>query len=74
MYNEKLSISLSPILFQFIKQYQQSHACKTRSEVIQKALKLLREEELEAYYSKASAEVDASFDVTNSDGLEDETW
>ncbi|MDJ0734134.1 MAG: hypothetical protein QNJ47_08650 [Nostocaceae cyanobacterium] len=33
--------------------------CKSRSQVIEKALKLLREKELEAAYRKASREVDA---------------
>lgn len=42
--------------------------------VIQQALELLQNKELEAAYQQASAEVDPDWDVTMSDGLSDETW
>lgn len=41
--------------------------------VIQQALELLRQKELEAFYQQASEEVDPDWDVTMSDGLTDET-
>lgn len=72
---EKLSISLSPVLAHFIDEYQKKHACKSRSEVVQEALKLLQEKELEKYYFEASKDVDPLFDITINDGLENnETW
>jgi mRNA interferase MazF len=51
---EKISISLPKILSCFIEQYQKVHEHKTRSEIIQEALGLLQERELEAHYLAAS--------------------
>ncbi|HZG37366.1 MAG TPA: CopG family transcriptional regulator [Nodosilinea sp.] len=70
----KLSISLPPSLVSFIEAYRASHACKSRSQVIEKALELLREKELEDAYALASEETDATWDVTVADGLADEAW
>jgi antitoxin ParD1/3/4 len=74
MYANKLSVSLPNPLIHFVDEYQASHACKSRSEVIQEALKLLRQKELEHAYHAASAEVDSLFEATTLDGLDDETW
>lgn len=74
MHTEKLSISLSGALAEFIDIYQATHACKSRSEVIQEALKLLQQRELEHYYREAANEIDSDFEITTSDGLDDETW
>lgn len=74
MHTEKLSISISGTLSHFIDDYKTTHACKSRSEVIQEAIKLLQQRELEKAYHAASAEVDPLFDVTAADGLDDETW
>ncbi len=74
MHNEKLSISLPISLAHFINKYQVTHACKTRSEVIQEAVKLLQEKELQHYYREASHEVDPLFECTAADGLDDEAW
>lgn len=74
MQTGKLSISLSPSLTQFLEEYQAAHACKSRSEVIQRALKLLQQDELAQCYREASSEVDPLFEITTSDGLDDETW
>lgn len=74
MNTEKLSISLPSNLSHFIAEYQLAHACKSRSEVIQKALKLLQKRELAKYYREASQEIDPLFEITTSDGLNDETW
>jgi Arc/MetJ-type ribon-helix-helix transcriptional regulator len=74
MLNHKLSISLPLPLCEFVEDYQASHHCKTRSEVIAKALLLLRQQELEASYREASKEWNADFDAIDNDGLNDETW
>jgi len=74
MHAEKLSISLPPRLICFIKDYQETHDCKSQSEVIKQALKLLRQKELEKAYLAANNETDSAFDVTDMDGLDDETW
>jgi antitoxin ParD1/3/4 len=74
MSSEKLSVSLSPALVLFVKEYQEAYHCGSKSEVIQEALKLLRQKELEKEYYAAGKEIDADFDITNMDGLDDETW
>jgi antitoxin ParD1/3/4 len=71
---EKLSISLPPILVEFIEYYKLAKGCKSRSQVVEEALELLRSRELEDAYRQASAEVDSCWDVTIADGLADETW
>lgn len=71
---EKLSISLPAYLVQFIENYRLNKGCKSRSQVIEEALELLRNQELEEAYLLASAENDSAWDVTLADGLTDETW
>ncbi|MBW4666165.1 MAG: CopG family transcriptional regulator [Cyanomargarita calcarea GSE-NOS-MK-12-04C] len=71
---EKLSISLPPTLVQFIEDYKLAKGCKSRSQVVEEALELLRSRKLEDAYRQASAEVDKGWDVTIADGLADETW
>ncbi|MEH2411678.1 CopG family transcriptional regulator [Nostoc sp.] len=71
---EKLSISLPASLIEFIENYKVTKGCKSRSQVIELALELLRYQELEQAYSQASAEVDPDWDLTIGDGLTDETW
>ena len=71
---EKLSISLPAYLVQFIENYRLNKGCKSRSQVIEEALELLRNQELEEAYRLASAENDSAWDVTLADGLADETW
>jgi antitoxin ParD1/3/4 len=71
----KLSISLPESLLQFVEGYQEHHALASRSQVIQIALTLLQEQELEAAYRQSAAEVDEmEWDGTIGDGLNDETW
>ncbi|MEH2044416.1 ribbon-helix-helix domain-containing protein [Nostoc sp.] len=74
MSSEKLSISLPASLMQFIENYKVTKGCKSRSQVIELALELLRYQELEQAYRQASAEVDPDWDLTVGDGLTDETW
>ncbi len=71
---EKLSISLPAYLVQFIENYKLDKGCKSRSQVIEQALELLRNQELEEAYRQASAENDNAWDITLADGLADETF
>jgi metal-responsive CopG/Arc/MetJ family transcriptional regulator len=71
---EKLSISLPASLVQFLESYKVSKGCKSRSQVIELALELLRYQELEEAYREAAAEFNPEWDVTLGDGLTDETW
>jgi len=75
MNTQKLSISLPQQQYEFLENYQAEHHYKTRSEVIREALYLLQQTQLEACYREASQEIDDAFEITTSDGLEeDETW
>jgi metal-responsive CopG/Arc/MetJ family transcriptional regulator len=74
MHAEKISISLPAETVGFLEAYRTAHGVKTRSQVIDMALKQMRERELEAAYREASAEADAVWEVTAADGLSDETW
>ena len=74
MQSEKLSISLPSSLVQFIENYKLTKGCKSRSEVIELAIELLRYQELERAYREAAQEIDPEWDVTVGDGLSDETW
>ena len=78
MYAEKVSISLPPTLMQFVEEYKVSHERKSRSQVIEEALTLLSERELETAYRDADdgtpATLAKDFAPTASDGLNDEAW
>lgn len=75
MQTQKLSISLPTQQFEFIEHYQTTHHCKSRSEVVSEALRLLQQTQLEACYREASKEVDDAFEITTADGLDEhETW
>lgn len=76
MQASKVSISLNPVSARFVEEYQRQHALKSRSEVIERALRILREQELEAAYREAAAD-EAAFldlDAALADGLDDEAW
>lgn len=70
----KISITLSPALAIFVENYKNVKGCKSRSQVIEVALELLREKELEQAYAEASREIDADWDIAIADGLTDEAW
>ena len=70
----KMSISLPEDLSVFIETFKINHSFRTRSEVIERAVTLLRAKELEEAYREASAECTDEWDTTLSDGLKDETW
>ena len=74
MSQQKLSVSVSEPIAQFVARYQGTHKLKTKSEVIERALELLREQELEKAYAEASSESDPAWDATLRDGLIDEDW
>ena len=74
MLSEKLSISLPSETVAFIETYRESHAIKSRSQVVELALRKLREQELESAYREASAESDPAWEQTAVDGLNDEAW
>ncbi len=74
MRTEKLSISIPGSSFDFIEKYRKTHALKSRSHVIETAINVLRERDLEAAYRDASREYDPAWEVTNADGLPDEAW
>ena len=74
MSQQKLSVSISEPIAQFVASYQGTYKLKTKSEVVERALELLREQELEKAYAEASSEVDPAWDVTLKDGLADEDW
>ena len=72
---QKISISVSLPLYEFVERYKAEKHCKNRSEVINQALQLLQLQALEASYKEASKEVDIAFENTTFDGLnDDETW
>lgn len=56
MTTEKLSITLSPKALKFVDAYRKEHAMKSRSDVIEAALALLRETEREEEMSEAPEE------------------
>lgn len=74
MLAEKLSISLPPDAVAFIESYREAHAIKSRSQVVELALRKLREQDLESAYREAAAEHDPEWDHTSADGLQDEAW
>jgi len=69
MNTSKISITIPSYLLNFINFYSKSHNDFNRSGVIQKALELLREQELGNAYKAANAEIDHSFDITSGDGI-----
>ena len=74
--NTRFSISVSRDIAQFVEAYQQKNDVKSRSEVIERGLKLLREKELQQAYYEAGQEWLVSEDAalwenTSADGLAD---
>ena len=67
----KVSVSLPASLLEFVENYRTAHQCKSRSQVIEQALELLRSQELEAAYREAAKEVDPAWDVAIADGFSD---
>jgi antitoxin ParD1/3/4 len=77
MQSQKLSISLTEDLVKFIDAYRTDQGLKARSEVIDHALRFLKQHSLEAAYEEAYSEMAqeaALWDATVGDGLTDEAW
>ena len=79
--NQKISISLPPNLVKYTEQYQKETGLSSRSEVIVKALKALRREQLIESYKQAAEDhrlkPDPFEEIGLNDGLEpstEETW
>jgi Arc/MetJ-type ribon-helix-helix transcriptional regulator len=75
----KISVSLPQEDVTFVDEYASRTEADSRSAVIHTAIELLRTAELEAQYTEAFAEWDASedaalWDRTAGDGITDETW
>ncbi|OGA22895.1 MAG: hypothetical protein A3I01_14925 [Betaproteobacteria bacterium RIFCSPLOWO2_02_FULL_65_24] len=74
MPTEKLSITLLPKTLKFIDAYRKEHSLKSRSDVIEAALALLRETEREAVMSEPPEQDDLSdVDLRNPDARDEET-
>jgi len=71
---KEISISLPTSLVQFIESYKIAKGCQSPSQVIELALELLQNQDLEEAYRQASSEIDPAWDITIADGLTDETW
>ena len=50
---EKLSISLPSDLMRFLERYQEDKNLRTKSQVVEEALQVLRDQELERAYQQA---------------------
>lgn len=74
MPGEKHSISLPREALAFVERYRKTHLMKTRSEVVQEALTLLREHELEGAYREANLETHLDWGRLSKDGLTDQAW
>lgn len=74
MRGAKLSVSLSNSLAGFVESYRKRRGLKSRSQVFEEAVKLLRTRELEVAYREADSDIDQAWDAATSDGLSDETW
>jgi len=70
----KLSVSLPDSLAGFVEAYRKKRGLKTRSQVFEEAVRLLRSRDLESAYRDSSREYDKAWDATAGDGLTDETW
>lgn len=75
MNTQRFTVSVEKELAEFLDNYQEQHQVSSRSEVISKAIKLLRERELGRAYYEAGLEWAESEDAklwekTSGDGLE----
>ena len=74
MGQQKLSVSVHESLARFIETYMGEYSIRTKSAVVEKALELLRTQDLERAYAAAARETDSAWDVTLADGLPDDNW
>ncbi len=74
MTTKKMSVSISSDLAVFIHNYKTSKDCKSVSQVIEAALILLRDQDLENAYKEADKEIESEWEVVAGDGLKNEAW
>ena len=67
----KISITIPNNLLMFMNFYGECYNTHNRSHIIQKALELLKEQELGLAYKQANAEIDHAFDIASGDGIND---
>jgi metal-responsive CopG/Arc/MetJ family transcriptional regulator len=60
----KLSISLPDSLAGFVESYRKRRGLKSRSQVFEEAVRLLRSRDLETAYREANAECDKAWEIT----------
>ena len=75
----RMSISINPVLAEFVVRYCQRHNEKSKSAVIETALELLRQEEMKRQFKVVMSEAIESGDIelydgTAGDGLAREAW
>lgn len=74
MSTEKISLSLPAKTLKFVDAYRKAHSLKSRTDVIETALALLRETEREAEISEAPEQDDLSdVDLSNPDARDEES-
>ncbi len=71
MSKAKISVTISNDLMIFMNFYGDHYNDHNRSHIVQKALELLREQELDLAYKQANTEIDHAFEICNGDGLHD---
>lgn len=73
-----MSVTLDPALAEYIKMFQEKHKVASKSEVIEQAIKALRQAQLIEEYKQSMLELSEEeaklLDNTAADGLTDETW
>jgi len=80
MNKANMSITVDRSLVDFVENYQKKHKVRSKSQVIEHALKTLRQAQLIEEYKtsirewEADAEEAALWDGTVADGLNDEAW
>lgn len=81
MNRTNMSITIDPVLADFVKTYQETFSLSSKSEVIERALKTLRHNQLTEEYKasirawEADPEEASLWDETAGDGLNlDEAW
>ncbi len=75
----RMSISINPVLSDFVVRYCQRHKLKSKSAVVELALELLRHEELKRQWGVVIDEAlelgdTELYDGAVGDGLDRETW
>ncbi len=70
----KFSVSISEALARFLEGFRDTYGVPTKSEVVERALRLLQEAELEKLYDSGPSDADPEWEATTLDGLEAEDW